>query len=531
MDIAPNSTIKMLKDVPLDETYEHTIYFGSTSAELDRQLAYFNSKVKYTYSQNTYQRVNKGRLRISQLADDLYDCNYMMFQNTNFGSKWFYCFVKSVEYINNSVAEIEYEIDVMQTWNADYSLEMCFVEREHSVTDNLFENIVAENIEIGDEYICKDKSIFDMNDMYVGTFINRKTSGESGTTATSTFINNTYMPVRVGAGISADDVTSIDAYLDQFVEDDIIAVFEYPTFMGDISGGGSAIVEKTVTHDFTSLRGYTPRNKKLFSYPFNMILVSNNCGESAVFRWEDWDNEFLGKFEIAGTFITTPIAMCYPTNYRHIPKDVDSGITYKLFPQCAWSGDAFKAWWAQNKNGVITNGVTSVIGSALGVGALAAKSTAATAAAGATLGVAITPVGVAAATAAVGAGIMIANTVAKVEDIKNAPHQMHGHTQNDGINSALGKISFDFYFMNIKPEYAAIVDSYFDRFGYATKLTKIPNRNSRPHWNYVKTIGCTLTGSLPADTAKKICSIYDNGITFWKNANEVGDYSLNNSPS
>lgn len=535
-DISPNSVIKILSGVPLDPTYDHTIYFATKTDQLNYFDPLTNSKVKYSFQNNTYQRVNSGVLRVARCADDLYDCNYLMFQNTAFGNKWFYCFIKSVNYINNAVSEITYEIDVMQTWMFDYSLEMCFVEREHSVTDELFENITPENIEIGDEYVCKDKSSFDMNNMYVGTFVNRKTSGSSGTTATSTFINNTYMPVRVGAGISASDVSSIDAYLDQFVEDDIIAVFQYPTFMGDILSGGSATEEKTITHDFVSLLGYTPKNKKLFSFPYNMVFVSNNCGDSAVFRWEDWDENFRGKFEIIGTFITTPAAMCYPTNYRHIPKDVDSGIVYRLFPQCAWSGDAFKAWWAQNKNGVITNGVTSVIGSLFQAGSALGASSAATVSStgvigGAALaGASVASGGIAAAGMAIGAGITIANTLAKIEDIKNAPHQMHGHTQNDGINSALGKISFDFYLMCIKPEYAEIVDDYFDRFGYATRLTKIPNISSRPHWNYVKTIGCTITGSVPADTARKICSIYDNGITFWKNGSEVGNYALDNKP-
>ena len=30
---------------------------------------------------------------------------------------------------------------------------------------------------------------------------------------------------------------------------------------------------------------------------------------------------------------------------------------------------------------------------------------------------------------------------------------------------------------------------------------------------------------LPADELKTICSIYDNGITFWVNPNEVGNYN------
>ena len=56
-----------------------------------------------------------------------------------------------------------------------------------------------------------------------------------------------------------------------------------------------------------------------------------------------------------------------------------------------------------------------------------------------------------------------------------------------------------------------------------------PNRTASPHYTYIKTIDCEISGSLPADTAAKICSIYDNGVTFWRNGNEVGNYSVDNT--
>ena len=83
----------------------------------------------------------------------------------------------------------------------------------------------------------------------------------------------------------------------------------------------------------------------------------------------------------------------------------------------------------------------------------------------------------------------------------------------------------------ITREFAVKIDDYFNRYGYQTNNVKVPNRNSRPHWNYVKTVGCSIKGSIPADDKSLICRIYDNGITFWKNGSEVGDYSLDNSPS
>ena len=132
MEIMPNTVIKVLKNVPLRSDYQDTLYFGSST----EQANYFSSCTKYTFQKNTYQRVNRGKIRINRVADDLYDCNYVMFQNSSFGHKWFYGFIESVEYINNAVSEVTYKLDCIQTWFFDMKINQCFVEREHSVTDN-----------------------------------------------------------------------------------------------------------------------------------------------------------------------------------------------------------------------------------------------------------------------------------------------------------------------------------------------------------------------------------------------------------
>ena len=139
MYIEPNTVIRILHNCPLDKTYDHTIYFSSENA----QISYFQGLTKYTFTEQTYQRVQRGKARVQRKAEDLYDCNYMMFQNSSFGNKWFYAFITSVEYVNNITSEISFEIDVMQTWFFDYTLEDCFVEREHSVTDNIGDNLVC----------------------------------------------------------------------------------------------------------------------------------------------------------------------------------------------------------------------------------------------------------------------------------------------------------------------------------------------------------------------------------------------------
>ena len=128
MYIEPSSTIRLLNGLPLDTTYEHTIYFSSIS----NQVSYFTSKTKHVLNNQSYQRVNRGKIRVEVRTDECYDCNYVMFQNTGYGNKWFYAFIVSVEFVNNETTEITFEIDDMQTWYFDYNIDPCFIEREHS---------------------------------------------------------------------------------------------------------------------------------------------------------------------------------------------------------------------------------------------------------------------------------------------------------------------------------------------------------------------------------------------------------------
>ena len=76
MYIIPDSTLYILRNVPLDTTYDHTLWFDTVS----QQANYFSSLSKYRleYSRGnalTYVRVNRGTIEVPYKADDLYDCN------------------------------------------------------------------------------------------------------------------------------------------------------------------------------------------------------------------------------------------------------------------------------------------------------------------------------------------------------------------------------------------------------------------------------------------------------------------------
>ena len=94
---------------------------------------------------------------------------------------------------------------------------------------------------------------------------------------------------------------------------------------------------------------------------------------------------------------------------------------------------------------------------------------------------------------------------------------------------ARGALDFWCYNMSINAEYARKIDSYFDMFGYATNEVKVPRLSGRPHWNYVEVKNCNINGHCPSSDLSLIKRIYERGITFWRNADEVGNYSLDNS--
>ena len=152
--IAPGTTIYLLKDVPLDDTFDHTLYWENTAQGKADQLDWFigqtNGFVERKLENYTYQRIEKGSCMVEAVADDIYGCNYMVFQNSpQYGSKWWFCFIQDVEYINNKTSRLTLKIDVMQTFYFDYEILPCFVEREHPITDIFTEHIQEEQVEFG----------------------------------------------------------------------------------------------------------------------------------------------------------------------------------------------------------------------------------------------------------------------------------------------------------------------------------------------------------------------------------------------
>ena len=104
MYIQPSTEIHILQNIPLNKSYEHTVYYKDAETQANEFLKF----EKYMLTDYSYQRANLGTLRVELKYENLYNCNYLMFKNDAFENKWFYAFITGVSYVSNEVSEIYY---------------------------------------------------------------------------------------------------------------------------------------------------------------------------------------------------------------------------------------------------------------------------------------------------------------------------------------------------------------------------------------------------------------------------------------
>lgn len=125
MAFAPATIIRLLS-VPLDMTQQNQVLFPTVEVQTTTMMA----MTKHLYTSISYQR-KESIIRIPENIDALWDCNYVMYDNSNFTGKWFYAFITKMEYINDNATLVYIKTDVFQTWFLDCELLESFVVREH----------------------------------------------------------------------------------------------------------------------------------------------------------------------------------------------------------------------------------------------------------------------------------------------------------------------------------------------------------------------------------------------------------------
>lgn len=522
----PATTIYACSGVLLTNDYIHTIWFDDATA----QHNYFMSKVVKTFSNYSYVR-KSWSLKVESTLETARKWNYIFFRNGT--GKWYYYFITNVEYVNDNTVELFLEMDVMQTYLHEYTLHKCFVEREHSATDDVGDNILEEGLEVG-EYITNEKTNVDMQELCVMALSTVDLTISTSANDTVRVKGGVYDGVYSGLGVFAYPIRDVDNPLgalrdklnwleDLGATEAIVAMWMYPKNLltanfnessnfYEVTGCGtlSYLVDRN-----SSVDGYTPRNKKLLTHPYNFMYVSNNAGGGASYQYEKFGDPSTCQLRIAGCLSPEGSTKLYPISYKDVIVNYDEGILGASYPTCAWNQDVYKLWLAQNQNKQTVQMVTSagsMIGGAVMIGAGLATG---------------------GATALAGAGMLvggltsISNMLAERADREVQPPQSKG-SYSAGLNVATEHQTFTIMKKSVDAYHAKILDQFFDLYGYKTHLVKVPNRKVRKNWTYTKTIGCHVSGNLCNDDLRKIQAIYDNGITFWVNGDSIGNYGLSN---
>lgn len=542
-DYVPNTVVKILQNVPLDDTYTDTRWFSSVGD----QTGFFNGKAKYTFTDLTYQRVNNGiaqprvalTCRVPMIADNLYDCNYMMFQNTNYGSKWFYAFIKQVNYINPNNTEIVYEIDYLQSFMFELSIKASFVEREHAsaAEDKPFANLTPEPLQVPNwTYDQTTFSIIDMTSMGLQTAptIVMALVPSSLTTALFTPDGEFYSGIYSGAYYKTFTTaeaanTFIVALAAADAQDSIVDVFMSPGAPKASSGAEKKSVTTTIDvtgEVFTTPTGsYTIRNKKLLNSQFTYIHGNSHSGEEMTWLPEYVNGTtFAGEVHIA---YNPEFAMMFVPRYMGSTdvgkRGIDYGLPFNQVVHCTWNSMGYLG--SAIKGAVKVAGVIAATVATGGAAAPAALSTAVGSAAPAAIGPTMS------GAMQTGARVVQAGTqlgdLSEIFDTKG--QSSRGSPTTDILTFAMGLHGFDFRRMCPDKETLERFDTFFDMFGYQVNKVKVPNLDTRAAWNYVKLNRPCIYGSVPVEGMSIIRAAFSRGIRLW-HVDAVGDYSIQNPP-
>lgn len=123
--------------------------------------------------------------------------------------------------------------------------------------------------------------------------------------------------------------------------------------------------------------------------------------------------------------------------------------------------------------------------------------------------------------------IAIKTSLAKIQDTQNVADTAHLQGGNVGFTVGNDMQGFGLVFKQITSEYAEILTDYFEKYGYAVHLVKIPNIHTRNSWNYVRLVDPNILGNIPNMHLEEIKRIFESGVTIW-HTTDVGNYSLNN---
>lgn len=541
--IAPNSDVWICRGVPLDSRSKYTYRPSSKNAQFEAFSAYS----VYTLTAQSYIRHSNNSIRVAIAPDLLLTCNYMMFRNTSFGNKIFYAFITDVEYVNNETSLITYSIDNIQTYFFDVSFNASYIEREHSITDNIGDSITPEPvITSGQEVISKYQSLAE--GLTAGVFTVIVTSHNLLNPVVTDYVFQTatqgnfsgaclageYNVCNVVPSSLQDFFNVVNNYIRVAGENGILGMYLIPRMaytddgwdtnhpwlapnvgINNIPTVYTQTVPKPAVTD--TLGGYLPKNNKMYTYPFCFFRLNNSLGTSKDYRYEFFTTD-NAVFRLSSCGVTPDQAVyCTPNNYRGFLLDWDNSLIYDTYPATSFITSEYNDYIGNNSNRLLAGQLARIV---------SAVSTFATAPAN--------PTG--AITSLTGNVMSGMSEYATLKDLQ-AQTSTIGGTASGYFNLLFAQNFFIGYRVTVNATVAKQYDDFFTMYGYTVNALKVPQfaqSQRRKSYNYCKTrnacirsLGANTLG-IPDTALKDIQSALDGGLCLWETLANVGNFSVDN---
>jgi hypothetical protein len=574
--VSPNSEVRLLSDVPFNNTYEHTRHFTATQD----QTNYFLGLVSHSYLDFTYVREEQA-IKVPAEYDSILDCNYLMFKNTSFSGKWFYAFITKKEYVNPNTTKIYFELDVYQTWLFDILWKPSFIEREHCDRWNSdgspVVNTIDEGLNYGTEYDVVDvKQWLPHTDVYFLVIVAKQTmhGGSANVGKIVPTLNGSIQPLTYyvhpfkldgtspavtldGMDINISSVSEVlqGLYTQTGAVNNIVSLYisDYVGY-NRILTASSQWVDQATIEDSTSLfntlyiknmpyydtMDYSFGNKydgyndvtesKLLMHPYTQLVLDDFKGNRVTYKTEYINSSNL-DLKVKGSIGTSNKVSYGVKNYNtgllgNLPTEaMDEFSLINNDPNdVPIVTDLLAAYLQGNKN-TLANQKSSILFNQV-TGAFNGMVN--TAMMGHMMGVSGVMQGIGEGVQSLGNGyLQMQGLLAKQQDINNTPPSIAKMGSNSAYTFGNGYGGVYVIKKQIKAEYIKKLTDFFNMYGYKTNEVKMPNLHTRQHFNFVKTIGANIHGNIPNEYLDTLKKIFDKGITLW-HTNDLCNFSLSN---
>ncbi len=365
-----NAQIILAKKILLDREHKNVLNYNNSEL-----LGLMRDSEHFVAQADDYTFINKSdkQIRVNFSYNDCLTANYIAFINPNYANKWFFAFITEIKFYSNQMTDISFEIDNWATWFDMLEFKPCYTLREHVTDDSIGANRVEENLSVGEvdcissvidggltlnSWICvlsawnpEDKTGYNGIAVYNGSIF--------GTNA-YLFRNNDSGWIELVAFILQTGVDGHSA--------DIRDMFIIPNILLDLPNLEQHNYETTFagTHSFYTMsfsgeskkytipfekkynwQDYKPKNNKLYCYPYNYLLVSNNNGNYGIYKYEEFSDKENAILQTELSFNIGVSGRVVPINYKGMEIDDDDTIPVGKFPTCSWSSDSYTNWLTQ----------------------------------------------------------------------------------------------------------------------------------------------------------------------------------------